>query len=445
MTQKIIQRLKKVKQLRYIAKLIRNTPEFFLQFLKRNPNFFFYSPKVAFAKASRKYSIPDKSQIKITEIENNSVQGLSLYRDVISYPLTQGKEKDYLGGLINTKTNTLIDEAIHFGYMKVFCQEPPNLKSSELTSTNIPEIEHTVLFGGIFYNNFGHFLLESLGRLWAYEYVKELDPYMLFYAPWVPPQDYLEKQNYAYQVLSGFNIPLKRVFFVDHIAKIKKIIIPSQKYGYEYCKNPDSIFLKFVNSFKFPQIIPKGFENADKIYVSRSKIPAGAGKPIGEKFFEEYLLSNGYKIFHPERYSLYQQLSLYSKAKKLIFCDGGALHACILLPKLEAEVAVIARRRDTQYDCREILEQFQGYNKNVLWIDAVKEQYQFGLATWDAVSVVDWFQVSVQLQAYSFVKEVFESFNNVDHRNLIRSELRTHLQSISGDPRFTDFMMKMPE
>jgi len=443
MINSIIQRVKKIRQLKYIVRKFRYAQAIAERLNKRKTEFLFFSPEVAYRRAKRASSKSTTGH-SLDKIEAYVRDGLSCHKNVLSYPLIEGKVKDYAGGLIDSKTCTLIPEAIHLNYRKTLSQELPTENASDLLNSNLIEIIHPVLFGGIFWNNFGHFLLESLARLWAYKQVRGLDPYLLFYLNWVPPK-YLEKENYAYQVLSGFNIPHTRVFFTDKPVMIKDLLIPSQKYGYTYCKNPDADMMEFIRSFRYPAIIPKGFEEADKIYVSRSKIPDGAGKPIGEKLFDEYLASNGYKIFHPEFYNLYQQLTLYSRVNKIIFCDGGALHGCILLPDLKAEVAIIARRRDTDYDCREITDQFVGYRKEVFWIDAVKEQYQFGLESWDAVSFVDWFEVSVHLQALGFVNNAFESFTKIDKHGLIHNELRRHIQSVSNKPGFTDFLMKLPD
>lgn len=443
MLDSIIQRAKNIRQLRNVVRKIRYARILAGRLNKRNPELLFFSPEVAYRRA-RRTSFKGATGNSAYEIKAYVREGLSYHKNVLSFPLIEGKVKDYAGGLIDSKTHTLIPEAIYLNYRKTLSQELPDVNASDLLNANLIEITHPVLFGGLFWNNFGHFLLESLARLWAYDHVRHLDPYILFYLHWVPPK-YLEKQNYAYQALAGFNIPHNRILFTNQPVIIKDILIPAQKYGYEYCKNPDNDFMKFIQSFRYPQTIPNGFESTDKLYVSRSKIPDGAGKPIGEKLFDDYLVSNGYTIFHPELYTLYQQLTIYSRAKKIIFCDGGAIHGCILLPDLKAEIAIIARRKDADYDCREITDQFIGYRKEVLWIDAVKEQYQFGLESWDAVSFVDWLEVSVHLQAQGFVNNVFEDFNKIDKNNLIHNELRRHIQSVSNKPGFTEFLMKLPE
>ena len=388
---------------------------------------------------------------KILKVEKKLIDEILIYEEVLSYPLARSLVQDteytkYSGGLINTKTYQLIAEAVHTDEGN-YCQELPTFNFHELAHKKISELKYPLLFGGILFNNFGHFLLESLSRLWAYDFVREIDPYILFYTPYGYP-DYLDKNNYINQVLTGFGIPLKRIVFINQLVKIDKVLIPIQKYGHGYLTNPDAIFLNFIRSFRFKHDTPKGFENADKIYVSRSKMPIDSGKPIAENLFEEYLLSNGYKVFYPEKFSLYQQLTVYHNAKKIIFCDGGAIHTCILLADLQADIAIIVRRRDPRWSGRFMAEQFEGYGKSVLWIDEVSGQYQFGRETWDALSSVNWYKVSISLENERFVNTRFNSFNQTEYSNLAKYELKKYIQKLSNsnnNDSFIEFMMGIKE
>ena len=192
--------------------------------------------------------------------------------------------------------------------------------------------------------------------------------------------------------------------------------------------------------------IPKGFENADKIYVSRTKMGIESGRIIAERLFEEYLKSNGYKILYPEFYTFFQQLTIYSNAKKIIFCSGSPVHTCILLPDLQADVAIIAR---CQHPCDNLYMtmQFKGYGKTVLGVDALRGQYQFGEYFSFALSDVDWYEASIILKRQGFVHTPFDSFNQLDYYNLIRCELQSYIKAKlkSGNPKFIDFMMKLKE
>jgi hypothetical protein len=434
-----------------IKNILRST----LRRLDRKPALLLHSHQTALRKASSEPlgAKSDRNLQLLSKIENGLCDGISLYRDLISYPLNNKKydEREYQGGLVEIKSQALVKEAIHLGSQKFgdesLCQRLPDIELQKDLS-KVPKIETPVLYGGILFNHFGHFLLESLGRLWAYEYVKELNPCICFYAPQGVP-DYLRNNHYMNQVMTGFGIPLERLIFINELVQLKGVIVPEQKYGWGFFKKPDATFLNFVRSFSFSNNLPKEFEQIERVYVSRTKLPFKSGmnthgRIIAEHLFEEYLLANGYKILYPERYNLFQQLSIYNHAKKIIFSSGSALHSCILLPDLEADVAIIARWQDPTDNLFHI-EQFQGYGKPVLGIDVLKGQFQLGLEYWDALSEVDWYKASLMLEEKGFVDGSFSSFNDLNSKQLVRSELESYIQEIIYDHRFTDFMMKLKE
>jgi hypothetical protein len=422
--------------------LLKGLAHFLTNIKKRNLQYITSSAEKTFAKAAGKSSKSSPGNIDdcFTKIQSGNHSDMTILYDVIATPLKKGQTTQFSGGLINNKTFTLVNEAIHSNGLP--CQELQEVDVNELSDPRIPVIEHPVLYGGIMFNNFGHFLFESIGRLWAYECIKELDPYILFYAPYGQPK-YFEKSNYVFQTLEGLGIPHKRMFFINRLVLIRRIIIPVQKYGYEICKSSDAIIKGFFRQFHFAPKLPKSFEVADKIYVSRAGLPAGTGKPVGETLFEKYLESNGYKSFYPELFTLYEQLNLYRRAEKIIFCDGGAIHSCILLPDLKADLAIIARRRDYRWNWgTNFREQFEGNEKSVLWIDEVQAQYQFGRETWNAMGVINWYEVSRTLFQHQFVNHLFE---DKEVEKLINSCLPAYIQASISDPEFINYMANLKE
>jgi hypothetical protein len=418
----------KLKLKNQVKQLIR----FCLRFIKRSRGFYFFSPEKAWENAI--ISKGKQGQYDIEKmIAKYKIMGLVFKEDLISIPLIKGKKKEYYGGLVDCKTGKLIDEAIHFdGDSSQEFSEQKDIR----TETQVNQV---VFFGGILYDHFGHVLLDSISRLWAYSLIRELDPYIYFYVPWDTPR-YLEKDNYLHQILEGFNIPPKKIIFSAKPAKLRKVIIAPQKYGYGLCKSPDEHFMSFLKSFIYRKSVPQNFVDADKIYVSRTKIKYGLGKPIGEKYFEEFLKSAQYKIFYPERYTLNEQLTVYSNAAKIIFCEGSALHACILLPAIRAEIAIISRRKDFKRDVNLITDQFIGFKKDFLWIDEVGKQYQFGLETWSAISEIDWYKVSYRLWEHKFIDNLFTGFTRLNYNEIIQEEIKMYIEEIRNRPEFINFL-----
>jgi Glycosyltransferase 61 len=385
-----------------------------------------------------------KENHEIERIVSSKSGDITMYENLISYPVqNEGVEFDFKGGLIDSKTLELVAEAVLIRHNKPSQVKPDFNYSSDINT--LPKTNATFLYGGVLFNNFGHFLLESTGRLWAYELFKKFDLYILFYVPWGIP-DYKKKDNYMYQVFKGFNIPLSRIVFFTDVLQLKKVIIPQQKYGFGKCRVPDDTFIKFIKSFSIPGRLIKTNRSADKIYISRSQLPFNTGRPFGENQFEAYLQANGYLVIYPEKLTLYEQLEIYTKAKQIIFCDGGATYATVLLPNLNAAVAIIARRRDYRWNYKDVItEHFEGYKKTVLWIDEIVAQYQYGLESWDAAAEIDWHKVSITLKEEQFAATTFERIDAVNYEDIKRKELQLFIQSIQYNPLFLNYMQKLKE
>jgi capsular polysaccharide biosynthesis protein len=363
---------------------------------------------------------------------------LMVCEDVLALTLSAGVTATFSGGLVDPATLDLVPQAIHFDGGDT--QELPDRKRLVALRGKSP-VPGTWLFGGILFNDFPHFMLESLGRLWARRISGLECTRLLFFAPWGLP-DCMNEHNFVNQTLRGFGIPLDDVVFIDADTRIERVLIPKQKYGYKIAAKPDADFVDFLRSFQFDHVDRFAYR---KLYVSRSRLPSRAGRPIAESIIEKLLDENGYVIFHPQDHDLYTQLSTYESAERLIFCDGGALHACVLLPDLAAEIAVIARRRDPRWESSDIGEQFVGLGKRFRWIDQVNGQYQFGLETWEALSHVDWIAVSAELLREGFIEKGATLCAEPDRSRAVHDDLGRFIRSIVDDARFLDYMAALKD
>lgn len=357
--------------------------------------------------------------------------------NVLSIPLKVCQAGyDFEGGLTDSATGKLIDEAIIIRHGKLQQILPVKTEAIEVIST----VNNTIFYGGILFDNFGHFLLESLSRLWAYRFYAKEKLQIFFYCPWGVPE-YRKKRNYVFQVFKGLDIPVKKIVFFDSPVKLKTIIIPEQQYGFGVCQNPGKDFLNFIHSFHSKEKLSVWNRRNEKIYVSRSALPYKMGRPLGETYFEKYLQQEGYLIFHPEKHTVYEQLSLYKNASQIIFCDGGATYCTILTPDIKADIAIVARRRDLRWNYKGVTEHFYGYKKNVLWIDEIICQYQFGLETWDAVAEVDWYKVSIELKENGFTQNNFSDLNKKETEKNKTKEIHQYILSIQANPLFLKYML----
>ena len=134
------------------------------------------------------------SESLFSKLESKLPPEISLHKEVISYPLCKGESTKYSGGLISSNDYQLIDEAI---------LRASNIARQELPMVNKNDIEKlsylskgTLLYGGILYNHFGHFIIESLCRLWAYHYLHQGDLLIGFHPSCGIPE-YLPKDHFV--------------------------------------------------------------------------------------------------------------------------------------------------------------------------------------------------------------------------------------------------------
>ncbi len=112
-----------------------------------------------------------------------------------------------------------------------YCQTVP--ASDQWNILQPPTITRPAIYLGPAYSHFGHFLAESIGRLWAYRLMADADPLLVFVVPQRVPLMH-GQQRFVAGVLRGFSIPLDRVMFVDNPVRIDRVAVPEQRYGFGF-------------------------------------------------------------------------------------------------------------------------------------------------------------------------------------------------------------------
>lgn len=198
------------------------------------------------------------------------------------------------------------------------------------------------IWGGVLLNHFGHFLTESVGRLWALDAVKgKVDGLIL--VPKREDQDdgaVAEMQAYhrLFFDLCNVDIPIR---IISRPTKVDLLEVPGQGFGIGPMAAGTEAFRSFMHNRFARNIAPVG---GPKLYVSRSGLSAQRGGILWETRMEELLAGEGYEIYHPQRHSLTEQIARYKGAQQIIALDGSALHLVAMTGMRGQQVAVIKRR-----------------------------------------------------------------------------------------------------
>jgi capsular polysaccharide biosynthesis protein len=208
---------------------------------------------------------------------------------------------------------------------------------------DIQQVKHSTvidkaLFGGVIFPHFGHFLLESLSRLWPLA-VSDMEKEMfecdvLYCTPRYQTGTITYSVTKVKQtIFENLNINIKpNIRILNQPVLIHKLIIPDQAIILE-----SEIYPIFRTLLKTAgdRIIrtnsqSRKDEYKDKVYLSRSSLSFLQRNCVNEKKLENILKDHGFGIFHIHEFSIADQIGLLNNAEIIVGPDGSSFHAMLL-------------------------------------------------------------------------------------------------------------------
>ena len=193
----------------------------------------------------------------------------------------------------------------------------------------------TAIYGGVIFNHYGHFILETLARWWAVRSFPDFDRLLLHSNR--PVQGCSDLPEWSREFFDALALGDKKVQFINEELRVEKLIVAEQGYtigGFPYGDHLDFLETIFPTA-EFPP------ERPDRIYLSRS----GLTKRLvaGEKQLERIFVRNGYQIFHPQFHSVRKQLEIISGAKVVNWFRGSAFFNLYLTRNFKGQAVVLPR------------------------------------------------------------------------------------------------------
>jgi hypothetical protein len=233
---------------------------------------------------------------------------------------------------------------------------PKPLHSSELN--HFPG--HHVFCGMLQNEHFGHFITESLSRLWAFDQLSPKFDTAVFYLrdrqrPIAP---------FVFETL-GILLPHINLLFADRPMRFDTLAVPQQlanrDNGFIY-GHPLNIEMfrrlrqnsggpaRKIGAMRGYMSGSRQVQNDElpkKVYVSRSRLSRRQGGILSDQLIDHHMVREGYTVIYPETMSISEQLAIYAAAEKLVFSEGSALHLYALVANAKQSVFVIWRRTRT--------------------------------------------------------------------------------------------------
>ncbi len=220
---------------------------------------------------------------------------------------------------------------------------PTRLQNRTPHPESYPSVETragTWLFGGKHDGRFGHFLVETLARLWALDHVDAQFDGIVFLPKKVLPSARAQRQFAQTAGVFGFIDGLPKLEVLTTPTRFERLIVPPQGCGAGEMAPGCPEFRAFMRARFGVGIAPEG---PKRLYVSRTKMRHTPGHVLFEDIIEDRARRNGYEIFHPQEHDLETQIARYRAADHILGVEGSAFHL-IALANPQGHVGFIRRR-----------------------------------------------------------------------------------------------------
>ena len=266
------------------------------------------------------------------------------YNELTIYPLERGSNKNRLVSRVDANHPDAITHyrsEIHEDHDKIVNLFTPSEQPDERSAGNdhpaaAEEVETTALYGGVLFWHFGHFLAESLHRLWCLDEIKHQGP-IFFHAPTKDGKRFsIELPAYAEEALNLLGIASDRVRMITSPLRFRSIHVPEQ-----------GRILGGVGNNEYAECIRhinlSATSRCGTLYISRSQ-HLHSGGFLGELCLERILEKKGVDTIRPETIGLGEFARKVNNYDTLVFSEGSAIHVLELIKHLPVRVIILCRR-----------------------------------------------------------------------------------------------------
>lgn len=195
-------------------------------------------------------------------------------------------------------------------------------------------LEGAFLFGGYLFRHYGHFLLESLSRLYAWRECPKLP--LLFMSPGTAVDDW------HIQVLRGLGID-NEAHIITVPTEVASLVVSPPGSSVE----PDFILPEQLRALAAISGPPP--RTGKKVWLSRCRfVHQGKGSGVlNEIAVIQKLQARGWEIVEPEALDgIRQQVALFTSAEVVAGFEGSAFYTALLAKTCNARCVFFTRRPD---------------------------------------------------------------------------------------------------
>ena len=218
-----------------------------------------------------------------------------------------------------------------------------------------------VVYCGYLVNQWGHFLVEAISRLWYFlKYDNDtIDKYV-----------FILEQDSTREIYGNYKEFLTLIGIWDKVEIIntpttyREVIVP--EVSYYRTKFYSQEFIDIFKAVTDNAIDDSDTNYPDKIYLSRSKLSKAQKLELGLDCLDNYFIKNGYTVLFPEEFSL-RKLILHIKHADICAAVSGSLPHNFLFADNDKKILILERNViNNEIQCEINIAK----NLNVTYVDA---------------------------------------------------------------------------
>ncbi len=179
-------------------------------------------------------------------------------------------------------------------------------------------LEETLVWGGFLPAHHGHFIIDSLARLWRWPV-----PGAHRLACIGKPDEY---SPVMWDMLAKAGVPRDAILMLDRPTRVRELIVPyPSSLCYAISSDAWAATVRRVGDAAVPGAVAR---TAQPLYLSRSRFAtAGYARGVaGEAVLEQVLRQAGFAVAYPEELDLAEAIALVRRHETVVGQLGSALH-----------------------------------------------------------------------------------------------------------------------
>lgn len=218
-----------------------------------------------------------------------------------------------LRGAVYTAAGTLVEESLRLsGPGGLVVEDNPRSLPPEDLGRDMVHLRGTWLYGGHWMPEFGHFITETVTRLWP-------DPRPVagvVYHRFVGTEAIKPWQT---TLITRAGWGAAQTLVNTRWARVDHLVVPSRTVFLSSMVHPTAVR-------QWERMSPNAHTAGEPVFLSRSRLTSDPRRTRTDPLLDREFAARGFRVFHPQEHPVDEQIRVASQAPVLAGAVGSALH-----------------------------------------------------------------------------------------------------------------------